>query len=96
MPSVVVSVVLSVAISVVLRGSHFAHECVYECGAECGAECACRVCAELGAACGVGVVQVEMAISRTKKEETVGKAKKELENCYLIASINYKAFTVRH
>lgn len=40
------------------------------------------------------VAQVEMAISRTKKEETVEKAKKELENCYLVASLNYKAFTV--
>ena len=36
-----------------------------------------------------------MAISRQKKEMTVEKAKEQLENCSLIASINYKRFTVR-
>ena len=35
-----------------------------------------------------------MAISREKKEMTVEKAKQQLENCSLIASINYKKFTV--
>lgn len=40
------------------------------------------------------VLQVEMAISRKKKEDTVDKARQQLENCYLIASINYKKLTV--
>eukprot|EP00475_Leptophrys_vorax_P009968 TRINITY_DN16645_c0_g2_i1.p1 TRINITY_DN16645_c0_g2~~TRINITY_DN16645_c0_g2_i1.p1 ORF type:complete len:235 (+),score=31.90 TRINITY_DN16645_c0_g2_i1:91-795(+) len=39
--------------------------------------------------------KVEMAISRQKKEQTVSKAKEQLENCSLIASINYKRFTVK-
>lgn len=40
-------------------------------------------------------LKVEAAISRSKKESNVELAKKELENCYLLASINYKTFTVK-
>lgn len=39
--------------------------------------------------------KVEMAISRQKKEQTVEKARQELENCSLVASINYQRFTVK-
>ncbi|GJP52066.1 hypothetical protein CLOM_g11172 [Closterium sp. NIES-68] len=39
--------------------------------------------------------KVEMAISRKKKEQTVEKARQQLENCSLVASINYKRFTVK-
>ncbi|KAL5982504.1 60S ribosomal protein L10 [Asimina triloba] len=35
------------------------------------------------------------AISRTQKEETVEAVKTQLENCHLIAAINYKGFTVK-
>ncbi|XP_058098358.1 large ribosomal subunit protein uL10c [Magnolia sinica] len=35
------------------------------------------------------------AISRTKKEETVETVKSQLENCFLIAAINYKGLTVK-
>ncbi|XP_028758741.1 50S ribosomal protein L10, chloroplastic-like [Neltuma alba] len=38
---------------------------------------------------------INAAISRTKKEETVETVKKQLENCYLLAAINYKGFTVK-
>ncbi|KAL2897662.1 50S ribosomal protein L10 chloroplastic [Bienertia sinuspersici] len=38
---------------------------------------------------------IKAAISRTKKEETVETVKKHLENCYLLAAINYKGFTVK-
>lgn len=39
--------------------------------------------------------QIRAAISRTKKEETVETVKKELDNCYLLAGIRYKGFTVK-
>ncbi|EXB88484.1 50S ribosomal protein L10 [Morus notabilis] len=38
---------------------------------------------------------IRSAISRTKKEETVETVKKNLENCYLLAGISYKGFTVK-
>ncbi|GMN51191.1 hypothetical protein TIFTF001_020348 [Ficus carica] len=38
---------------------------------------------------------IRSAISRTKKEETVESVKKNLENCYLLAGISYKGFTVK-
>ncbi|XP_057520951.1 50S ribosomal protein L10, chloroplastic [Amaranthus tricolor] len=38
---------------------------------------------------------ITAAISRTKKEETVETVKNHLENCYLLAAINYKGFTVK-
>ncbi|KMS99315.1 hypothetical protein BVRB_2g045880 [Beta vulgaris subsp. vulgaris] len=38
---------------------------------------------------------ITAAISRTKKEETVETVKSHLENCYLVAAINYKGFTVK-
>ncbi|XP_027329922.1 50S ribosomal protein L10, chloroplastic-like [Abrus precatorius] len=38
---------------------------------------------------------IHAAISRTKKEETVDSVRKQLENCYLLAGINYKGFTVK-
>ncbi|XP_021715773.1 50S ribosomal protein L10, chloroplastic [Chenopodium quinoa] len=38
---------------------------------------------------------IKAAISRTKKEETVETVQKHLENCYLLAAINYKGFTVK-
>ncbi|KAF7828990.1 50S ribosomal protein L10, chloroplastic-like [Senna tora] len=38
---------------------------------------------------------VKAAISRTKKEETVETVREQLENCYLLAGINYKGFTVK-
>ncbi|XP_010262019.1 PREDICTED: 50S ribosomal protein L10, chloroplastic-like [Nelumbo nucifera] len=38
---------------------------------------------------------IRAAISRTKKEETVENVKKQLENCYLVAGIKYKGFTVK-
>ncbi|XP_061375791.1 large ribosomal subunit protein uL10c-like [Gastrolobium bilobum] len=38
---------------------------------------------------------INAAISRTKKEETVDTVRKQLENCYLLAGINYKGFTVQ-
>ncbi|KAJ4970915.1 hypothetical protein NE237_004014 [Protea cynaroides] len=41
------------------------------------------------------VPSIYCAISRTKKEETVETVKKELENCYLLAGIFYKGFTVK-
>ncbi|XP_076919669.1 large ribosomal subunit protein uL10c-like [Bidens hawaiensis] len=37
---------------------------------------------------------IRNAISRTKKEETVETVKQQLDNCHLIAGINYKGFTV--
>lgn len=37
---------------------------------------------------------IRAAISRTKKEATVETVKQQLENCYLIAAINYKGVTV--
>ncbi|CAA0814482.1 50S ribosomal protein L10- chloroplastic [Striga hermonthica] len=39
--------------------------------------------------------KIRATISRTTKEETIEKVKQELENCYLIASIGYKGFTVQ-
>ncbi|CAI7811410.1 unnamed protein product [Closterium sp. NIES-54] len=47
-----------------------------------------------GAVC-ARMPKVEMAISRKKKEQTVEKARQQLENCNLVASINYKRFTVK-
>ncbi|XP_076909597.1 large ribosomal subunit protein uL10c-like [Bidens hawaiensis] len=38
---------------------------------------------------------IRNAISRTKKEETVETVKQQLDNCHLIAGINYKGFTVQ-
>ncbi|XP_030480116.2 large ribosomal subunit protein uL10c [Cannabis sativa] len=38
---------------------------------------------------------IRSAISRTKKEETVDTVKENLENCYLLAGISYKGFTVK-
>lgn len=38
---------------------------------------------------------IQAAISRTKKEETVETVREQLENCYLLAGINYKGFTVK-
>ncbi|KAL2227799.1 50S ribosomal protein L10, chloroplastic [Sesamum indicum] len=38
---------------------------------------------------------IQAAISRTKKEETVEKVKQELEGCHLIAGIGYKGLTVQ-
>ncbi|KAK1417062.1 hypothetical protein QVD17_26184 [Tagetes erecta] len=38
---------------------------------------------------------IRSAISRTKKEETVETVKQQLEDCHLIAGINYKGFTVQ-
>ncbi|KAI4332331.1 hypothetical protein L6164_017251 [Bauhinia variegata] len=38
---------------------------------------------------------IKAAISRTKKEETVETVREQLENCYLLAGINYKGFTVK-
>ncbi|CAL5199484.1 unnamed protein product [Lathyrus oleraceus] len=38
---------------------------------------------------------ITAAISRTKKEETVESVRDQLENCYLLAGINYKGFTVK-
>ncbi|WJX91295.1 hypothetical protein P8452_73092 [Trifolium repens] len=38
---------------------------------------------------------INAAISRTKKEETVETVRDQLENCYLLAGINYKGFTVK-
>ncbi|XP_068668111.1 large ribosomal subunit protein uL10c [Aristolochia californica] len=38
---------------------------------------------------------IRCAISRTKKEETVETVKQQLENCYLVAGIKYKGFTVK-
>jgi len=40
-------------------------------------------------------LSINAAISRTKKEETVETVKEQLENCYLLAGINYKGFTVK-
>ncbi|GMH07915.1 hypothetical protein Nepgr_009755 [Nepenthes gracilis] len=40
-------------------------------------------------------LSIKSAISRTKKEETVETVKKHLEDCYLLAAINYKGFTVK-
>ncbi|CAN1237674.1 50S ribosomal protein L10, chloroplastic [Linum grandiflorum] len=39
---------------------------------------------------------IQSAISRTRKEETVDSVKTQLENCYLIAAIQYKGLTVKH
>lgn len=41
------------------------------------------------------MVKIQCAISRNKKEETVEKVKKQLENCYLVAGIKYKGLTVK-
>ncbi|KAK8579661.1 hypothetical protein V6N13_142833 [Hibiscus sabdariffa] len=38
---------------------------------------------------------IRAAISRTKKEETVETVKTQLENCYLLAAVEYKGFTVK-
>ncbi|GAU18348.1 hypothetical protein TSUD_202370 [Trifolium subterraneum] len=38
---------------------------------------------------------INAAISRTRKEETVDTVRDQLENCYLLAGINYKGFTVK-
>ncbi|KAL3520658.1 hypothetical protein ACH5RR_018807 [Cinchona calisaya] len=38
---------------------------------------------------------IQSAISRTKKEETVESVKKQLQDCYLVAGIGYKGFTVK-
>lgn len=38
---------------------------------------------------------INAAISRTRKEETVETVREQLENCYLLAGINYKGFTVK-
>ncbi|CAI9091028.1 OLC1v1025945C1 [Oldenlandia corymbosa var. corymbosa] len=38
---------------------------------------------------------IRSAISRTKKEETVETVKQQLEDCFLIAAIGYKGFTVK-
>ncbi|KAE8701544.1 50S ribosomal protein L10 [Hibiscus syriacus] len=38
---------------------------------------------------------IRAAISRTKKEETVETVKSQLENCYLLAAVEYKGFTVK-
>ncbi|MBA0746419.1 hypothetical protein Gogos_008941 [Gossypium gossypioides] len=38
---------------------------------------------------------IRAAISRTKKEETVETVKTQLENCYLLAAVEYKGFTVQ-
>ncbi|XP_010558778.1 PREDICTED: 50S ribosomal protein L10, chloroplastic [Tarenaya hassleriana] len=38
---------------------------------------------------------IKCAISRTKKEETVESVKTHLENCHLLAAINYKGLTVK-
>ncbi|KAI3783344.1 hypothetical protein L1987_42423 [Smallanthus sonchifolius] len=38
---------------------------------------------------------IRSAISRTKKEETVETVKQQLQDCHLIAGINYKGFTVQ-
>ncbi|XP_073016753.1 large ribosomal subunit protein uL10c-like [Primulina eburnea] len=39
--------------------------------------------------------RIRAAISRTKKEETVEKVKEELQDCFLVAGISYKGFTVK-
>lgn len=44
---------------------------------------------------GAHLVKIQCAISRNKKEETVEKVKKQLENCYLVAGIKYKGLTVK-
>ncbi|KAK7265122.1 hypothetical protein RJT34_32738 [Clitoria ternatea] len=41
------------------------------------------------------IPSIRAAISRTKKEETVDTVRAQLENCYLLAAINYKGFTVK-
>lgn len=38
---------------------------------------------------------IRSAISRTKKEETVETVKQHLQDCYLLAGISYKGFTVK-
>ncbi|CAL0325641.1 unnamed protein product [Lupinus luteus] len=38
---------------------------------------------------------ITAAISRGRKEETVDTVREQLENCYLLAGINYKGFTVK-
>ncbi|KAK7388345.1 hypothetical protein VNO78_23160 [Psophocarpus tetragonolobus] len=38
---------------------------------------------------------IRAAIPRTKKEATVETVREQLENCYLLAGINYKGFTVK-
>lgn len=43
----------------------------------------------------VALPKIQMAISKEKKKLTVEKAKQELENCTMIASINYQRFTVK-
>uniref|UniRef100_A0A0C9RFZ6 Large ribosomal subunit protein uL10c n=1 Tax=Wollemia nobilis TaxID=56998 RepID=A0A0C9RFZ6_9CONI len=44
---------------------------------------------------GTRSLKVQCAISRSKKEETVENVKQQLENCYLVAGIRYKGFTVK-
>jgi len=44
---------------------------------------------------GAHLVRIQCAISRNKKEETVEKVKKQLENCYLVAGIKYTGLTVK-
>ncbi|XP_020579650.1 50S ribosomal protein L10, chloroplastic [Phalaenopsis equestris] len=38
---------------------------------------------------------IRAAISRTKKEQTIDSVKNQLENCYLLAGISFKGFTVK-
>lgn len=40
-------------------------------------------------------LRISAAISRSKKEETVETVKQQLDNCYLLAGIKYKGFTVK-
>lgn len=42
-----------------------------------------------------GKLTIRSAISRTKKEETVETVKQHLQDCYLLAGISYKGFTVK-
>ncbi|GLT93176.1 hypothetical protein SLE2022_109780 [Rubroshorea leprosula] len=41
------------------------------------------------------LLSIRAAISRSRKEETVEAVKIQLENCYLLAGINYEGFTVK-
>ncbi|KAL8159781.1 hypothetical protein V2J09_001318 [Rumex salicifolius] len=42
-----------------------------------------------------GATTIRAAINRSRKEETVETVKSHLENCYLLAAINYKGLTVK-
>ncbi|PON44400.1 Ribosomal protein [Parasponia andersonii] len=44
---------------------------------------------------GTRLPTVRSAISRSKKEETVEAVKQNLDNCFLLAGISYKGFTVK-